>query len=759
MASLVLLPGAAWAATVTVNTTSDAPSAGQCSLREAVQYADGTAEPSCGPGTATPPTTINLPAGTYTLTASGLAITAGTAVNGAGPAKTTISGGNAVQPITIAANVIASLTGVTVSGGVSGVPSTGCTGSGIFRSCPRENGNNGGGISNAGSLTLTNDVITGNTASNGTLPFSLLLLVCLNGNCPAQVGKTGGSGGNGGGIYNAGHLVVEQSTISHNVAGAGASGTNGVSGTGADVSDGQDGGDGGFGGFGGGIINAPTGSVTVDQSTITANAAGAGGNGGAGSSATDAAGPGGFAGDPEPGGSGGGIANEGTLVITSSTLSGNGTGGGGNGATGGSGTGGKSNGLGSPSEPGGSGGGVWTDTPTTTAELTNDTLTANTTAAGGTGGTGAGAGGVGGGLFDYLGLVQLSFVTVAGNTAAGNGGGLGANVSSISEANSIVASNKGTPALNCASTVGDGGHDLVFGDNSCPGTNANPRLGPLASYGGPTQTLALQTGSGAIGLVPLNACSVPTDQRGITRPQGARCDAGAYEFGPPLLTAPAATAGQTSAAISAAVNPNLKATKVLVRYGPTSGYGSSTSARDIGSGNTDTRISIPVNGLTRGRTYHAELVATNSDGTSTSGDLKFTTGISAVVSASSKAVTKGVTLKLTIACRGSAAGRCAGPITATSHLTRRGGKPVAVAAAVKPRPVRTLVVVASGRYAIAGGTTKTIRVTLNRTGRNLLKRFRRLPATLTVSGARPPTRRVVFTTAKAKTKPKRHRGH
>ena len=31
--------------TVSVNTTSDAPTAGQCSLREAVLYSDGTAEP------------------------------------------------------------------------------------------------------------------------------------------------------------------------------------------------------------------------------------------------------------------------------------------------------------------------------------------------------------------------------------------------------------------------------------------------------------------------------------------------------------------------------------------------------------------------------------------------------------------------------------------------------------------------------------------------------------------------------------------
>ena len=68
-------------------------------------------------------------------------------------------------------------------------------------------------------------------------------------------------------------------------------------------------------------------------------------------------------------------------------------------------------------------------------------------------------------------------------------------------------------------------------------TGAATYLGPLKNNGGPTQTVALLTGSTAIDAIPLNACTdafgnpVIADQRGITRPQGAagKCDIGAFE--------------------------------------------------------------------------------------------------------------------------------------------------------------------------------------------------------------------------------------
>ena len=60
---------------------------------------------------------------------------------------------------------------------------------------------------------------------------------------------------------------------------------------------------------------------------------------------------------------------------------------------------------------------------------------------------------------------------------------------------------------------------------------ADPLLGPLADNGGPTQTHALLAGSPAIDHSDNLTCP-PTDQRGVSRPQGPACDTGAYEAEP-----------------------------------------------------------------------------------------------------------------------------------------------------------------------------------------------------------------------------------
>jgi len=78
-------------------------------------------------------------------------------------------------------------------------------------------------------------------------------------------------------------------------------------------------------------------------------------------------------------------------------------------------------------------------------------------------------------------------------------------------------------------------------DGTCPDfthVTAMLNLGPLAlSAPGTTQTHALSSGSVAIDSVTL--CTdiaenmVTADQRGVSRPQGIACDAGAYEAKPP----------------------------------------------------------------------------------------------------------------------------------------------------------------------------------------------------------------------------------
>jgi hypothetical protein len=64
-------------------------------------------------------------------------------------------------------------------------------------------------------------------------------------------------------------------------------------------------------------------------------------------------------------------------------------------------------------------------------------------------------------------------------------------------------------------------------------------IGPLQNNGGPTWTHALLPGSEAIdttfdnlGCVDETGALLTSDQRGATRPVGARCDVGAFEFRP-----------------------------------------------------------------------------------------------------------------------------------------------------------------------------------------------------------------------------------
>jgi CSLREA domain-containing protein len=148
--------------------------------------------------------------------------------------------------------------------------------------------------------------------------------------------------------------------------------------------------------------------------------------------------------------------------------------------------------------------------------------------------------------------VSLTNTTLTGNSASQQGGGIFQNCcapsddednGSIGLTNSIVAQNSapaGPDALiqqgfvsSSFSLIGDGsGSGITNGvDGNKVGTAAAPiaaRLGPLADNGGLTHTHALMAGSPAIDAGSAAECP-STDQRGVSRPQGAGCDMGSYE--------------------------------------------------------------------------------------------------------------------------------------------------------------------------------------------------------------------------------------
>jgi choice-of-anchor A domain-containing protein len=175
------------------------------------------------------------------------------------------------------------------------------------------------------------------------------------------------------------------------------------------------------------------------------------------------------------------------------------------------------------------GGAIYNGGGTTT--VTNSTFANNR-------GTGGGA------IFNIGGTTTVTNSTFANNRGTGGGAAISSSdtnniKSTIKVQGSIFANNSDVTCINFGSnSITDLGYNLST-DGSCNFTAigsvnnvsaADLKLGPLADNGGPTQTIALLTGSRAIDAIPATACAVSTDQRGVARPQGNGCDIGAFEL-------------------------------------------------------------------------------------------------------------------------------------------------------------------------------------------------------------------------------------
>jgi len=216
---------------------------------------------------------------------------------------------------------------------------------------------------------------------------------------------------------------------------------------------------------------------------------------------------------------GGGIYNQsGTVNVTNSTFSGN-----------------TAPGPGLIGSPGG-GGGIYNNGNGATVNVTNSTFSGNS------------ASNTGGGILNNGGTVNVTNGTFSGNSASSTGGGISNRIGTAKLKNTIIANS--TSGGNCFNTGGGtitADSDNLADDNTCGGatvtTSAQINLQPLATNGGPTQTMALGPGSVAIDAGDETVCAVPPvnefDQRGVARPFDgdsdgiAVCDTGAYEVAPP----------------------------------------------------------------------------------------------------------------------------------------------------------------------------------------------------------------------------------
>jgi CSLREA domain-containing protein len=475
----------ALAATLVVTKTADTNDGicnRDCSLREAINDAN------TGPATER----IVVPSGTYALShADGdLNITLDMVIEGRPRAVITPLTGHVQRIFDISGGAKVTMRDLEVTGG--SLPNTG-----MFL-------DNGGGIRNAGDLTLERVHVHHNTADDagggiystgGSVGASDGLVLrdsIVDGNT---------AGTTGGGVQSA-FLTADDSTISDNVAASG-----------------------------GGIFNNG-GEATVRTSTVHGNSASSGGGVYVNSalltriedsvlSGNEAPGGGGAINNPTGGEirvlrstlssnsgiSGGAIAiSAGPTTITASTISGNGA---------------------------AYGGGLFANGGQYTIDDT--TISGNTAHAGGGGlrlqGTASAS------VTESTVTTNIADFDIS-NGAGDDGGGVQVTgAATVTITSSIIGGNFDdgvtVPAPDCNGPVTTGGSNVIGDTTGCAivlatsDTEAPPQLDSLNNNGGPTETHALAPTSPAL---DHNAGSCgATDQRGIVRPVGAACDSGAYE--------------------------------------------------------------------------------------------------------------------------------------------------------------------------------------------------------------------------------------
>ncbi len=323
--------------------------------------------------------------------------------------------------------------------------------------------------------------------------------------------------------------------------------------------------------LGGGIDNQ--GQLTVRNSIITSNLTGGDGGAISNDSATssltirDST----FSGNQAL--NGGAINNIGTLSVKNSTFVNN--------------------------QAQGDGGAIFNNDVTSQATIANSTFTGNAL-------TGSGAGSV----VRNDGVLTISNATLAGNTAPPTSGSIFNTASgggTITLRNTIVANNTGG---NCDLQGGTFNADTtdLTDDGSCTGTQqvttAALQLGSLADNGGPTQTIALQAGSVAIGAGNQTTCTTPPvnglDQRGAVRKNP--CDVGAYESssGTPTPTdTPTDTATATLTPTNTATNtPTNTATATPTNTRTNTSTSTPSKTPTNTSTNTPSKTNTPTNTAT-----------------------------------------------------------------------------------------------------------------------------------------------------------------
>jgi predicted outer membrane repeat protein len=460
----------------------------------------------------------------------------------------------------------------------------------------------GGAIANSGTLNLTNPSITGNTSNDGGGIYnqggkvSVLggsidnnTVTALSGNAATGFGggvysnssqspqltlsgvsvsgnqalSAGSTPGNGGGVYvtNTGAATIADSSFDDNFApitggAVFAAATSGSAPT-LTVSNTTVAGASSVTFRGGGIAVGNLAKLVLSGGSISGSHALVGGGlyvqEGGQASLTGAT----VTGNVTNEGFGAGIANSGTTTVIDSSIAGNSA----------------PNNPSNPN-PNGSGGGIFnglSSSPTAPRlTLTRVTVSGNDAGSGSALSSSAPASVVestiAGNTSAFGTILSSAALSLVADTIHGNaGGGVIQFSAPAAISGTVVAANAGNCAAGSGGSFTDGGYNSTDTTTppafSCPFTDhvviGDPKLNDLASNGGPTQTKLPKNNSPLLNRIPLDTATAITDavsgnavtlcatgsadQRGVSRPQGSKCDIGSVELegiSAPMLSGP-----------------------------------------------------------------------------------------------------------------------------------------------------------------------------------------------------------------------------
>ena len=353
--------------------------------------------------------------------------------------------------------------------------------------------------------------------------------------------EDGSTGGDGGAINNSGTVTLSNSTLSNNTAfeGGGIYSDGTVTVNNSTVANNTGTSD------GAGIVSIFTSTLTITDSTVSGNTSPSG-TGGVESLSSGSMTPTvTITNSTVSSNTDGGLLNQGTMTVTGSTISGNDI---------------------PNSDPGG---GIYNQS---TLTVSNSTVADNSA-------------GFGGGVFN-VGSATITNSTVAGNVATGVQGGAGIYTfpGGTTTIGATILAGSVSSGGECSGigTISDDGYNLAD-DASCSlggtgdlsSTPAGLDASGLQNNGGPTQTIALDPGSAAIGHVGNPSLCPGTDQRGY--PRKNPCDVGAYDSAGSLVTP--CTTGATGCSATTTVSSQTVAVTGTKEPGSTASISLSVAPR------------------------------------------------------------------------------------------------------------------------------------------------------------------------------------